>query len=509
MVQTSCFSRRNVTHSQYYHVLCMRLLSQPENRMKSSYSTTSPATLTSLPPIGSWFHSFEQLLDRLRPHFARPEPFQHARQYLQAVLSDIPRKNGWQIAEQAQQAHPYGIQRLLSQAVWDEDAVRDEVRDLVCSSLQPPAQHPLFPVLVLDESGCPKRGRHSAGVAPQYCGLTGRVENCQMGVFLSCVTALGHGLIDRELYLPEAWCQDQARRQAAHIPETVTFQTKPELARQMLERTLAAGLRPCWVVADTVYGHSTDLRLFLEDHARPYALAVASTEVVCAWTPAGPRLADVATLAHDLLAPQDWHRLSASLGTKGERLFDWARLPLLHHGTHDHRHWLVVRRCLEDPHQLAYYLVFALLDTPLYLMVQAIGARWHIEEDLQHSKGLGLDHGEVRRYRGWYRHLTLVLLAAAFLLHLTVPEATRTPPPPPEAESEEVVPSSPTLIPLTRQEVRHVLARLLWPLPCSVSVVGPWSGWRRRHQAQAQAAHRRQRSRASPSPTLPTSPSQA
>ena len=481
--------------------------------MKPSYSTTSAATLTSLPPIGSWFHSFEQLLARLRPHFARPQPFQHARQYLQAVLSDIPRKNGWQIAEHAQQSHPYGIQRLLSQAVWDEDAVRDEVRDLVCSSLQPPAQHPLFPVLVLDESGCPKRGKHSAGVAPQYCGLTGRVENCQMGVFLSCVTARGHGLIDRELYLPEQWCTDAARRHAAHIPDHVSLQTKPELGRQMLERTLAAGLTVCWVVADTVYGHSSDLRLWLEQQALSYALAVPSHEVLAVQTATGPRLASVAHLVAELVAPTDWQRLTASDGTTGPRLFDWAQLPLLESASsssESRRHWLVVRRCLEDPHELAYYLVWAPLQAPLSLVVQAIGARWHIEEDLQHSKGLGLDHGEVRSYRGWYRHLTLVLLAAAFLLHLTVPEATRTQsPPPPEAESEAVVPSSPSLIPLTRQEVRHVLARLLWPLPCSVPLVWQWSGWRRRHQGQAQAAHRRQRSRASPSPTLPTGPSQA
>jgi len=176
-----------------------------------------------------------QLHARLRPFFARPEVHQHALRYLQAVLSDVPRKNGWQIAEQAREARPYGMQRLLSQAIWDQDAVRDELRALVSQSLRAPVapqeetDTAPFPVLVLDESGFPKRGRHSAGVGPQYCGRTGRVENCQVGVFLSYVTAQGHALIDRELYLPEDCCADQPRRQAANIPEAVRFRTKPDL----------------------------------------------------------------------------------------------------------------------------------------------------------------------------------------------------------------------------------------------------------------------------------------
>jgi SRSO17 transposase len=178
------------------------------------------------------------------------------------------------------------MQRLLSQAVWDEDGVRDDLRALVCQTLHPPplmlaeASHePLFPVLVLDESGFPKRGRHSAGVGPQYCGLTGRVENCQVGVFLSYVTALGHALIDRELYLPQDWCSDLPRRQAAHIPDHVSFATKPELGQRMIQRAQAAHLPIRWVVADTVYGHSPDLRLFLEEQGYAYAMAVPCIEV--------------------------------------------------------------------------------------------------------------------------------------------------------------------------------------------------------------------------------------
>src|SRR5712691_7734724 len=262
--------------------------------MKHPYDTTPEPAEPTLSEIGTWPVSLLHLHARLAPRFARSEPRRRALRYLQAVISDIPRKNGWQIAEHAKELRPYGMQRLLSQAVWDHDGVRDDLRAFLCQALSPPLlpyepTEPTapFPVLVIDESGFPKRGDHSAGVQPQYCGTTGRVENCQVGVFLSYVTALGHGLIDRELYLPEDWCDDPARRLAAHIPEAVTFQTKPELAQRMLERAQAAGLPITWVVADTVYGHCPDLRIFLEAHGYAYALAVPSIEIICVQTQAG------------------------------------------------------------------------------------------------------------------------------------------------------------------------------------------------------------------------------
>jgi SRSO17 transposase len=454
---------------------------------------TTPAPLgPTLGEISRWHEHLRQVHARLRPHFARSEAHQHALRYLQAVLSDIPRKNGWQIAEQAREARPFGIQRLLSAAVWDQDAVRDDLRALVRQTLLPTGQsaEPApFPVLVLDESGFPKRGRHSAGVAPQYCGRTGRVENCQVGVFLSYVTAQGHALIDRELYLPEDWCADPARRQTAHIPEAVRFQTKPELGQQMIKRAQAAGLSIRWVVADTVYGHSPDLRSFLEDQDLAYALAVPSIEVVCVQTRAGLLLTDVASIAQQAFRAREWQRLSQSLGTNGERLFDWARLPLVQAGTLDGRHWLVVRRCLDDPHELAYYLVWAPPETPLPTMVQAIGGRWRIEEDLEATKALGLDHYEVRSYLGWYRHLTLVLLAYAFLVDITVHRHLTT-----AARQESV--ACPPLIALSTSEARHLLAHLFWPAPTSAPLICQWSLFRRTHQYWAGYYHRRRRQKA-------------
>src|SRR6266550_7347174 len=239
--------------------------------MKHSQHTTPAQTEPTLSQIGTWPVSLFHLHARLAPRFARSEPRHHALLYLQAVISEIPRKNGWQIAEHAKQARPYGMQRLLSRAIWDEEGVRDEVRTFILHCLSPEVSQAPFPVLVMDESGFPKRGSHSAGVQKQYCGATGQVDNCQVGVFLSYVTTAGHALIDRELYLPEDWCADPARRQAAHIPEAVRFATKPELGQQTIQRAQAADLPIRWVVADTVYGHSPDLRAFLEDQDLAYA----------------------------------------------------------------------------------------------------------------------------------------------------------------------------------------------------------------------------------------------
>ena len=468
--------------------------------MKYPYHSTDPQEGPTPQQIAAWSLILRQWQSRLAPFFARPEVLQHALLYLQAILSDIPRKNGWQIAEHARQARPYGIQRLLSRAVWDQDAVRDELRRAVCQTLSQlaclptsmPEESP-FPVLVIDESGIPKRGKHSAGVGPQYCGISGRVENCQVGVFLSYVTALGHGLIDRELYLPEDWCADAARRQAVHIPESVSFATKPELAQRMLARAQSAGVPSRWVVADTVYGHSPDLRLYLQEHGYAYALAVPSIEVICVQTRDSPLLSDVGSIAHHLRA-KDWQRLSMSQGTKGDRLFDWAIFPWMQGGSVDGRHWLVIRRCLDDPQELAYYLVWTPLHTPLSTMVQAIGARWRIEEDLEASKDLGLDQYEVRSYVGWYRHITLVLLASAFLVGICVQDGLQ---PVRAPQQDEVIsPLAPALSALTPSEVQHLLARLIWPLPASVPLVCAWSRFRRIHQYWAGYYHRRRRQKA-------------
>jgi SRSO17 transposase len=305
-----------------------------------------------------------------------------------AGSSSSERKNGWHLAEQAREARPYGMQRLLSQAVWDAGLVRDDLREYVLEQLGQESA-----ILVIDESSFPKRGKKSAGVKVQYCGTTGQVENCQVGVFLAYVTAKGHTLIDRELYLPLEWIEDPDRCQAASISETVRFQTKPELAVQMMGRIFQAVVPIEWVVADTVYGSSLDLRAFLEAHAYPYVLAVACNEPVGILTPDGERRrVEVGEVEALLLHEHDWQRLSMSEGTKGPRLFNWACVPILHRWEDDGRHWLLIRRSLTDPQEKAYYFVFGPPGTTLPQMVTAIGARWHIEEDFETAKDLGLDH---------------------------------------------------------------------------------------------------------------------
>jgi SRSO17 transposase len=455
--------------------------------MKPQNDTISDENRPSLQEMGKWRLSLDQLHDRIAPRFARPEPRHRAQLYLQAVLSEIPRKNCWQIAEQTKQAQPYGMQRLLSSAVWDCDGVRDDIRAYVLEQLGTTDA-----VGILDESGFPKRGKKSAGVKKQHCGTTGRVENCQVGVFLSYACARGHAIIDRDLYLPEDWLDDRERCREAGIADTVQFYPKWELALHMLQRAREAGLIFQWVVADTVYGQAVELRIWLEKYGIAFVLGIPCDEPVCVQTQTGYLLAQAQEIVAIALKEEDWHRLSMSEGTKGPRLFDWARLPAVHRGVVDECHWLLVRRCLDDPDELAYYLVFAPPATSLQEMVWAIGKRWHIEEDLKATKALGLDQYEVRSYVGWYRHSTLVLLAYAFLVAIRVHDKSHLPVDVSPGQADCPQP----LLPLTTSEIRHLMARLFFPLPSHATRIRAWSAWRRHHQYWASQYHTRARLKA-------------
>jgi len=310
------------------------------------------------------------------------------------------------------------------------------------------------------------------------------------------VTARGHSLIDRELYLPLDWLADQERCREAGVPESVRFQTKPELAIQMLSRLWAAQVPLAWVVADTVYGGNLDLRCWCEQHQYPYVMAVACTEPVGIVTPDGQRRrVEVGEVEALLLHEHDWQRLSMSEGTKGPRLFDWACVPMLHRWEEDGRHWLLIRRSLSDPLQKAYYFVFGPQGTTLPEMVAAIGARWHIEEDFETAKDMGLDQYEVRSWIGWYRHITLVMLAHAFLTGICAQHIPLASPPlaGPIPTTREAASDARPLLPLTVPEVRHLLGRLIWPAPSSVKLVVAWSWWRRWHRSLASYFHTRRR----------------
>ncbi len=454
--------------------------------MKQTQCITLSGCRTTSTQVYRWAQGLVDLHMRLAPRFARPEPHRRALAYLKGILSETSRKNGWQLAEHAGEARPDGMQRLLSSAMWDTDGVRDDLRHYVREQLSSQGV-----VIAIDETSFLKRGKKSAGAGLQYCGTTGRVENCQVGVFLSYVTDQGHALIDRELHLPADWCEDAQRRQAAAIPESVHFQTKPDLARQMMERIFQHQLSIAWVVADSVYGGNLDLRAWLEAHGYPYVLAVACDEPVGILTPDGRRRrVEVREVEALLLSEHDWPRLSMSEGTKGPRLFDWAVVPILHRWENDDYHWLLIRRCIDDPQEKTYYFVFASKGTTLQAMVKAIGARWHIEEDFENSKDLGLDEYEVRSWIGWYRHITLVLLAHAYLAGICATERFSV-----DAPSFGSCRGVPVLA-LTIPEVRRLLARLIWPTPSSVHRVLAWSWWRRCHQSRASYSHTKRRLKA-------------
>jgi SRSO17 transposase len=385
---------------------------------KTPSTTPHPSYEPRLEEIEGWAQRLDALHARIAPRFERAEPRQRSLAYLKGLLSHAERKNGWQLAEEAGEGTPDGMQRLLNASRWDVDAVRDDLLAYVREHLADPAA-----ILVIDETGFLKKGIKSAGVKRQYCGTAGKVENCQVGVFLtysSLVPAQTQVLVDRELYLPEEWISDLPRRREAGIPDEVTFATKPELARRMLERVRAAKLPAAWVTGDTVYGGSGPLRAWLEEQRQPYVLAIAANDGVD--LPTGEQTSmhvlpkEIAEYALD---PHEWRRRSAGDGTKGARLYDWAFVPLAPLAAAGFEQALLIRRPLDapdDPKQLAYYLTFAPAGTLFETLLAVAGRRWTIEESLEAAKGeVGLDHYEVRHYHGWYRHITLAMLTLAYL----------------------------------------------------------------------------------------------
>jgi SRSO17 transposase len=356
--------------------------------------------------IKSWSDGITIVAERIGVRFSRSEAREQAVKYIEALLSTIERKNGWQIAEEAGEKTPYGMQHLLGRAQWSADELRDDLQQYVQDYL---AQDD--GVMIVDETGFLKKGSKSAGVQRQYSGTAGRIENCQIGVFLAYASSKGRTFIDRELYLPKEWAKDADRRLEADIPKEVKFATKGELARRMLERAFDAGIKAKWVTADEVYGSDRKLRMWLEEREQPFVLAITSQEYL--WI--GFRQVRVSK-ALDLIPTSAWHQRSAGDGTKGPRLYEWAAISLTRLAEPQWEHWLLVRRNITDPTDLAYYVVFAPTGTTLQQLAEVAGTRWAIEESFETAKGeVGLDQYEVRSWTGWYRHITLSLWAHAFL----------------------------------------------------------------------------------------------
>ena len=350
----------------------------------------------------------ELLHTRISHRFGRREPWQRVLSYLKGLLSPIERKNGWQLAEYAGDKTPDGLQRLLATYDWDADLVRDDLRSYVVEHLGDPNG-----VLVVDETGFIKKGVKSVGVKRQYSGTAGRIENCQVGVFVSYASSRGRAFLDRELYLPKEWAEDAVRRAEAGVPEDVEFATKPQLAKSMLKRALDAGVPASWVTADEVYGNDRRLRLWLEQEQMSHVLAIKSTEAL--WTDSGFVQVGAAALAAEVPSDQ-WVRRSCGDGAKGPRIYDWTRVSIRPLKEPGKGYWLLVRRSVAKPEELAYYVCFGPAETTVEELVRVAGTRWAIEEGFEEAKGeVGLDQYEVRRWVGWYRHITLALLAHAFL----------------------------------------------------------------------------------------------
>jgi SRSO17 transposase len=364
-----------------------------------------PAALDLL-DVQVWNVYWAEVERRIGSVFARSDAQKRAMTYLSGLLSPAERKNSWQLAEISGDPNPYGFQHLLGRADWDPDALRDRLRTYVTDYLAAKDA-----IGVIDETGFLKKGLHSAGVARQYSGTAGRVENCQMGVFLAYASEHGQTLLDRELYLPKEWTADRERCRRAGIPDERAFATKPDLAQQMLERTFDSGLVLAFVTGDSVYGDNRRLRGWLEGRKQAYVLAVSSTETV--WINHAQQ--PITTIVAELPI-QGWETLSAGMGSKGPRTYDWRRLELSDPPQKGWKRTLLFRRSISDPSELTAYIACARAGTTLADLVRVAGMRWTVEESIQIAKGeVGLDHYEVRSWTGWYRHMTLAMWAGAFL----------------------------------------------------------------------------------------------
>jgi SRSO17 transposase len=427
----------------------------------------------SVDPAG-WRVLFDELMSLVAGRFGRVEPRRTAREFVLGLLSPVERKNCWQLAEQAGHGDPQAMQRLLRTAVWDADAVRDDVRGFVAGRLGGAAG-----VLICDETGFLKKGTGSVGVQRQYSGTAGRIENSQVGVFLSYASPRGRALIDRRVYLPKSWTDDRYRCTAAGIPDEVKFATKPALALSMITDAVAARMPAAWAASDELYGDNGAFRAGVAKLGLGYVLAVSCDHRIPAFPGGKRRLrADQVAAA---VPRRCWQRISAGTGSKGPRWYDWAWASV-----HQPGHSLLIRRGSDGT--LAFYRCWSPAPVPLTALVRVAGTRWAVEEQFQAAKSqAGLDHYQVRTWTGWHRFTTLAMLGLAFLMA----SAATTAPAPAADPWHHARHGGP--IALTTAEIRRlfhglVIAPLTTPLR-AISDIQHWSNWRRLHQGHARRSH--------------------
>jgi SRSO17 transposase len=417
---------------------------------------------------------FDELMSLVAGRFGRVEPRRTAQEFVLGLLSPVERKNCWWLAEWAGHGDPQAMQRLLRTAVWDADAVRDDVRGFVAGRLGDAAG-----VLICDETGFLKKGTGSVGVQRQYSGTAGRIENSQVGVFLSYASPRGRALIDRRVYLPKSWTDDRYRCTAAGIPDEVKFATKPALALSMITDAVAARMPAAWAASDELYGDNGAFRAGVAKLGLGYVLAVSCDHRIPAFPGGKRRLrADQVAAA---VPRRCWQRISAGTGSKGPRWYDWAWASV-----HQPGHSLLIRRGSDGT--LAFYRCWSPTPVPLTALVRVAGTRWAVEEQFQAAKSqAGLDHYQVRTWTGWHRFITLAMLGLAFLMA----SAATTAPAPAADPWHHARHGGP--IALTAAEIRRlfhglVIAPLTTPLR-AISDIQHWSNWRRLHQGHARRSH--------------------
>jgi SRSO17 transposase len=370
--------------------------------------------VVTLEQVEGWDEDFREFFFGFSQWFSRADIRWRALKYLRGLLAQLERRNGWTIAEQAGDATPDAMQGLMCSPCFDRDAVRDEVRASVVAAIGDPGG-----VLIADETGFVKKGTASAGVQRQYTGTSGKIDNCQIGVFLAYASDRGRALIDRELYLPQSWTADRDRCRRAHVPDEVEFATKPQQAQAMLARAVEAGVPFAWFTADEAYGQNPGLRTWCEQQDIAYVMATRCDDDV----PAGLHTITRVDELIGKVRPGAWKRMSCGDGAHGPRIYDWVSVPIRAEFPHERRGWVLARRNITTG-EVAYYRCFGPRGTRLRVLVQTAGVRWAVEESFQTAKNeAGLDQYQVRRYDAWYAHITLAMAAAAFL---TVTRAAET-----------------------------------------------------------------------------------